>query len=42
MFNICIVLKYKPANKQCIANNAGATNKNENSIGAVIAVKKEF
>ncbi|MNJ67120.1 hypothetical protein D3C77_632610 [compost metagenome] len=39
--NKCIVMKDKPANTQCTTNNIGATNKNENSSGSVIPVKKE-
>ncbi len=39
--NNCIIAYDKPENKQCIANNTGATNKNANSIGSVIPVKKE-
>ena len=40
-FRICISMKEKPANIQWTANNIGATNKKENSIGSVIPVRNE-
>ncbi|MNN89448.1 hypothetical protein D3C81_2072690 [compost metagenome] len=40
-FRMCIVMKDRPANTACTANSSGATNRNENSSGSVIPVRKE-